>query len=159
MVIVLMRHGVAEDSGDDKPEEQRGLTTDSSRKIEHMARFVSGKIRKAHAIYSSPFARACETARRVAEAHDGNPTIHVTPALAPGRTLAELYDHVQRNDVGGAAYYIGHEPQLTALMLELTNMRADGALALAEGACYGLEVNGSEQSAKLLWKLSPNMRT
>jgi phosphohistidine phosphatase len=154
MFIVLLRHGVAEEKGG-KPDRERRLTDEGNREMKRIARSLAALLPDADAIYSSPLVRACETAEWVAKAYGGKLRVETTTALEPGTDLGEFRALLERVE-SECAYYVGHEPHLTALMLDLTGIHA-GALSLKKGGCYGLQVKDKGTPARLRWMLAPEL--
>ncbi len=156
MLIILLRHGIAEPKGGDKPDADRTLTEEGNRKMKRMAKALAKRIPDADAIYSSPLARAFETAEWVAKAYDGTLTIDTATALMPGSDPAEFRDVLRRSSAT-CAYFVGHEPHLTSLMLALTGTETKGELELKKGGCYGLEIDDPEADARLQWMIPPRL--
>jgi phosphohistidine phosphatase len=154
MLIVLFRHGIAEDKDGGKPDEQRRLTREGHREVKRVARSLAKLLPDAGAIYSSPLIRAWETAEWVAKAYDRSMDIETTPVLAPGSDSGELRGLLRRATVE-CAYFVGHEPHLTSLMLALTDMRTGGELSLKKAGCYGLTLEDADATARLRWMLAP----
>lgn len=157
MLIVLLRHGIAEDKSVDKPDEERRLTREGNEKMKRVARALAEMLPDADAIYSSPLVRAYETAEWVAKAYGGKLEIETTAALAPGHDPAEFRDLLRRSGGKECAYYTGHEPHLTTLMLALTNMQIGGELSLKKGGCYGLDLDDPAATARLRFMLAPGL--
>jgi phosphohistidine phosphatase len=157
MLIVLLRHGIAEEKSADKPDEERRLTREGNEKMKRVARALAELLPDADAIYSSPLVRAYETAEWVAKAYGGQLEIETTSALAPGHHPSEFRDLLRRNGGHECAYYTGHEPHLTTLMLALTNMQSGGELSLKKGGCYGLELDDPAATARLRFMLAPGL--
>ncbi len=156
MLIILLRHGIAEPKGGGKPDADRTLTKEGHRKMKRVAKALAKRLPDADAIFSSPLARAFETAEWVAKASDGKLTIDTATALTPGSDPAEFRE-ILRRSTAACAYFVGHEPHLTSLMLALTGMEASGELALKKGGCYGLEIDGPDDAARLEWMIPPNL--
>ncbi|HEX7193122.1 MAG TPA: histidine phosphatase family protein [Thermoanaerobaculia bacterium] len=157
MLIILLRHGIAEDKVAGKPDEERHLTRDGNEKMKRVAKALAKLFPDAGAIYSSPLVRAYETAEWVAKAYDGKLDVETTAALAPGHDPAEFRDLLRRGGAKECAYYTGHEPHLTALMLALTNIRSGADLSLKKGGCYGLELDAPTSPARLRFMLAPGL--
>lgn len=155
MLIILLRHGVAEEKGS-KPDRERRLTGDGNREMKKTAKGLAKRFPDADAIYSSPLVRAYETAEWVAKAYGGTLDIDTTAALEPGTAPEELRALLGRSDAE-CAYFVGHEPHLTTVMLDLTGMQASGKLALKKGGCYGVEWSGKDEPARLRWMLAPDL--
>jgi phosphohistidine phosphatase len=155
MLIVLLRHGIAEEKGTGKPDEERRLTREGNEKMKRVARALAKMFPDADAIYSSPLVRAYETAEWVAKAYDGRLQIDTTPALAPGHDADEFRALLRRAGAKECAYYTGHEPHLTSLMLALTETQTQSDLSLKKGGCYGLELDDPGATARLRFLLAP----
>jgi phosphohistidine phosphatase len=150
-LLVLLRHGIAEDAGR-KADEERRLTAEGNAKMQEIAAALARIVPDAEAIYSSPLVRARETAAWVAGAYGGRLAVTTTNVLAPGAGAAAF-----RHFLGGldaaSAYFVGHEPTLSEFTLDLAELRGD--LALKKGGCYGLRWNG--RRAALEWMLTPRL--
>jgi phosphohistidine phosphatase SixA len=106
----------------------------------------------AEAIYSSPLVRARETAAWVAGAYGGRLAVTTTPVLAPDTDVDAFRRFLDDADVA-TAYFVGHEPTLSDIMLGLTELR--GEVELKKSGCYGLRWNG--RRAALEWMLTPRI--
>ena len=153
MKIILLRHGIAEKKGG-KPDEERRLTDEGNQKMRTIARGLARLLPDAETVYSSPLVRAAETAEWVARAYGGKVQVETTDALKPGAG-AEAFRKLLRKSKTECAFFVGHEPDLTALMRDLTRMSSQGELELKKGGCYGLEADG--ELAKLVFMLTPSM--
>jgi phosphohistidine phosphatase len=147
--LVLLRHGIAEERGADKPDAERELTDEGHRRMKEIARGLRKLLPKVEAIYSSPLVRCQQTAAWVARAYDETLAFETTEALAPDGELASFRIQVRR------AILVGHEPTLTRFMLGLTRMKSD-ALELKKGGCYGIRVD-AQGAAHLEWMLPPRV--
>lgn len=152
--IVLLRHGIAEDKAPDKPDEQRKLTDTGKRRMKQIARTLARIFPEAQAIYSSPLVRALETSEAVVKAYGGELRTQTTDLLKPAadpddfrRLLGEITSEF--------AVFVGHEPNLSQIMFELTSMRAHSPIELKKGGCYGIRIDG--QTARLEWMLPPRV--
>ena len=157
MLIVLLRHGIAEDKSTDKPDEERRLTREGNGKMKRAAKALAKMLPDVNAIYSSPLVRAFETAEWVAKAYDRGIAIETTTALAPGHDPAEFRDLLRRTGIRECAYFTGHEPHLTTLMLALTSTETQSELSLKKGGCYGLELDDASATARLRFMLAPGL--
>ena len=157
MLIVLLRHGIAEEKGGGQPDDERRLTREGHEKMKRVGRALAEILPDADAIYSSPLVRAYETAEWVAKAYDGKLEIETTTALAPGHDPEEFRALLRRAGKKKCAYFVGHEPHLTSLMLALTSTHTEGELSLKKGGCYGLEIESADSAAQLRWMLAPGV--
>ena len=147
--IILLRHGIAEELCEDKPDEQRELTDDGHRKMKKIGRGLAELFPKAESIVTSPLRRAVQSAEWVVHAYDI--PLEISPALAPDSDEArfrELLGSVSAQ----RAIFVGHEPTLSAFMLALTGMT--GVIELKKGGCYGVRIDASGVG-HLEWMLPP----
>lgn len=155
-VIVLLRHGIAEEATEGKPDAERVLTPEGHARMMKLAGGLERAFPKAQVIYSSPLVRAMQTALWVSKAYRSRIKVNQTDALAPGASaeqLVELLKSVPERRI----IAVGHEPVLTndaVTLLGLTN--ASHGLELKKGACYALRLHGDQQ-ATLEWMLSPRI--
>jgi phosphohistidine phosphatase len=156
MLIILLRHGVAEERSPDVADAERRLTKKGKRKMKKVAKRMAKMLPDADALFSSPLVRAFETAECVAKAYDRKLEIETTPVLEPGASV-EDFRSLLRRSTASCAYFTGHEPHLTSLMLALTGLQNSGELALKKGGAYGLELDRSDGIARLRWMLAPKL--
>ncbi|MGA7616964.1 MAG: phosphohistidine phosphatase SixA [Thermoanaerobaculia bacterium] len=154
MLIVLFRHGIAEKKDGEKPDEERRLTDEGHRKMKRISKRVAKMIPDADAIYSSPLLRAWETAEWLQKRYERKLEIQSADALEPGRDPEEFRALLRRSS-SSCAFFVGHEPHLSSLMLALTKMHPESEVALKKGGCYGLEMDGPDDVARLRFMLEP----
>jgi len=153
--VVLLRHGIAEPHGSRADDDARELTETGHRRMKQIARRLAENFPKAAAIYSSPLIRATQTAHWVAKAYDGRLEVKLAPALVPTAETAEARAFLE--SLGEARVIcVGHESNLSELMLALTSMRADGGIELKKGGCYGVRI-AENGAAQLEWMLPPRV--
>lgn len=145
--LILLRHGIAEDAKEGQDDLDRRLTVKGRRRMESIAAGLARVFPEAGAVYSSPAVRAMQTADPVAKAYELK--IRKSDALAPGKPPRKLIDEVDVDH----AIFVGHEPTLSSLMLELTG--AHGNFELKKGGCYGIAFDGDE--GRLEWVLTPRV--
>ncbi|MBV8518390.1 MAG: histidine phosphatase family protein [Acidobacteria bacterium] len=150
-LLILLRHGIAEDKGH-KADAERRLTAEGNAKMQEIAKTLARLVPEAEAIYSSPLVRARETGAWVAEAYGGKLAFYITDALVPGSD-PDAFREFLHDVKEPAAYFVGHEPTLSAFMLSLTGMSGD--VDLKKGGCYGLRWSG--RHASLEWMLPPRL--
>jgi phosphohistidine phosphatase len=150
--IVLVRHGIAEDKGT-KADADRELTDAGVEKMKEIAMALARIVPDADTIYSSPLVRAKQTAELVARAFDPPLAITETEALTPRARIAafrELLSHAG----GETIICVGHEPNLSMILNELTGMPPD-SVNLKKGGSYALRMTGPD--AQLEWMLAPRI--
>jgi phosphohistidine phosphatase len=155
-VIVLLRHGIAEEPTAGKTDAERVLTPEGHARMMKLASGLERAFPKAQIIYSSPLVRATQTAQWVSKAYRSRVKVNQTEALAPGATPEEFIEFL-RKVPERRIIAVGHEPVLThhaVALLGLTSARH--GLELKKGACYALRLHGDED-AVLEWMLSPRI--
>lgn len=158
MMLYLVRHALAEESGAAGEDETRRLT-DKGR--EHACKVGAGLCAVAAApnlILSSPLPRAAETARMLAEAFPAHPPVRLLADLAagipPAPALAAILPHSRHEEV----LVVGHEPQLSAIAAILLCGESGGMhLRMRKLACVALEVpvgRIAPRAAELHWMMT-----
>jgi phosphohistidine phosphatase len=152
--IVLLRHGIAEDRTVDKPDAERKLTEAGKRRMKKIAKSLARNFPEAEVLISSPLVRAVETAEAVAKAYGGELRMETTELLEPGADVRD-FRRLLADTKAQFAIFVGHEPNLTKIMLDLTAMRSHNDIELKKGGCYGLRVE--DNAAHLEWMLPPKI--
>lgn len=152
--VVLLRHGLAEERGPDKPDEERSLTAEGHSRMKEIARGLESVFPRAEAISSSPLVRAMQTALWVSKGYRSRIEVQTTGALSPGSDPSELPSLIDSMPVR-RMILVGHEPNLTQGLLALLGTR-ELHLELKKGGCYGVRLH-ADGSASLEWLLSPKV--
>jgi phosphohistidine phosphatase len=150
--LVLLRHGIAEDKSAEKPDAERELTEEGRRRMKRIAKSLARLFPEAESIYSSPLVRCVQTAKVVAKAYDEKLEITLSDALRPEGSPGDVRKLVAARKID-YAIFVGHEPNLSEILLDLTKMRGD--IELKKGGCYGIAFDGT--AARLEWMLSPRV--
>ncbi len=151
--IVLLRHGIAEETSARKADADRELTAEGRRKMKDVARAFAEIFPEAEAIYSSPLVRAVQTAEAVVNAYREKLRVQITDSLRPQANPREFRKFLDQIE-GDFAIFTGHEPNMTEFMLHLTAMPPSG-LSLKKGGFYGVRFEGG--SAHLEWMVPPRV--
>lgn len=85
-------------------------------------------------VWTSPLARAVQTAELVAGALQSDVCIEIVPALAPDGSPREVEAAVRAQDPGAAVMIVGHEPSLSGVGVLLSGAPDFEVLAKAEAA-------------------------
>ena len=113
-LLLLLRHGIAEDHSADRSDDARRLTGEGKRKLREVVAGMRVLELPVGAILTSPLRRAVETAEIVAAEYQ-RAVVEEIDALAPGgdpdRVLAALAPH---RDCEGIVL-VGHQPDLGEL--------------------------------------------
>lgn len=143
MLVILMRHGIAEDGDDDAA---RRLTAEGRERVLQMAQLLGRLGLVPGAILTSPRVRARETAEIVAAHFARTGATRESAALDMNGTWDEFAAMLERErqtlgDEGGILLATGHQPHLgvmTSQAVEGTRLGFD----LRKGACVGLRFEG-----------------
>jgi phosphohistidine phosphatase len=138
--LYLVRHGVAEERGEEWPDDtKRPLTEDG---IERMRKAARGLARLGVTIdvaLASPLVRARETAQIVVDALHPRPMLVVADSLAPDGSftavMADLEKHARKTRLA----LVGHEPGIGELAARLIGSRH--AIEFKKGAICRIDVD------------------
>ena len=152
--VILLRHGIAEDKSEEKPDEDRELTGNGHARMKKNAQGLARIFPKADALYSSPLVRAVQTGMWVTKAYGGKLTLETIDALRHESDPAEIVEFV-RSLSAPRVILAGHEPHLTRTMAYWTGIGVT-SFELRKGGCYCLRVEDSGPAA-LEWMLPPRI--
>ena len=123
--LYLVRHGIAEERGDDWPDDsKRPLTGAGMAKLRKEARGLVALAVEIDQIVTSPLVRTRQTADILAEAFKNKPGIAASDALAPAGTPAAVMQEIARHVRKGRIALVGHEPNLGELAAQLIGAKA-----------------------------------
>lgn len=161
--LLLLRHGIAEERSDAKPDHERALTPKGIRRTTEALTGLAALGWRADTALHSPWRRAAETARLLTDALGG--ALVVYPPLAADPSVETLAG-VPRV---GVVALVGHEPWLGALASLLvtgSTLHADqfpfkkaGVLVLHGSGAPGTYVLEGMYGPKLLRRLGPSSAT
>ncbi|HSP15534.1 MAG TPA: phosphoglycerate mutase family protein [Thermoanaerobaculia bacterium] len=152
--LVLLRHGISEDSEEGKSEEERALTSEGHAHMKQIAKGLERAFPKALAIYSSPLLRSTQTALWVSKGYRSRVKVHTVDALRPGAPTSEFRDFIEGIQER-RAIIVGHEPNLSTIVMQLIGL-STGNVELKKGGCYGVRLR-ADGVAALEWLLSPRI--
>lgn len=152
--LLLVRHGIAEEPGEGKRDFDRSLTPDGQAKMKEISKAIGKLFPKAQLIIASPYVRAAQTALFLSKSFESGMEVKTSELLVPASTRSDfrklLEETKQRRVI-----IVGHEPNLTEAMLELTGLKS-GMLELKKGGCYGVALDASGHGT-LEWLLPPRV--
>jgi phosphohistidine phosphatase len=157
MRVILFRHGPARNhAANYEDDSKRPLTARGAAKTRRAARGLARIERSVTAVWTSPYTRADQTARMVAEAL-GSPLEQVEE-LTPAGSQRKLLEALARLGASDTVVLVGHEPYLGKLA---TSLLFGAALALPlkkAGAC-AIEIDGAPRpgAGRLQWFLAPRL--
>jgi len=115
VLLMLLRHGIAEALSASRPDEDRRLTGEGKRRVREVAAGMRALELPVEAILTSPLRRAEETARIVAEVYERIGGLEVTRALAPGSGADKVFAALSSCTSAAGVVLVGHEPDLGEL--------------------------------------------
>ena len=153
MDIFIVRHGIAEEVSSDGSDESRELTSEGKKKMKESSAGFARLERKVDRIYSSPLARARQTAEILANALDRK--VEEMKELAPGHSPAQVC-HKLKQLKAGSVMVVGHEPNCSELASYLLLGSGGVSIEFKKGAICLIESRDAEPgSGDLILHLSP----
>ena len=155
-MLYLVRHAAAEETRAGKPDAERALTEEGTRKFRRAAAGIVKLVSEAppSLIFASPALRARQTAEILHEAFDRakiRTEVRFSETLLDVKHLGQLLKEAR----GKTAMAVGHEPILSLWIGELCFGTA-GNVAFKKGALAGLELKAG-QRAELVYLLQPGI--
>jgi len=122
--LYLIRHGIAEDRGDQWPDDnKRPLTEDGMERLRREARGLACLGVTFDVMLTSPLVRTRQTAEVIASAFDARPHIVAADSLAPGGTFQAVAADLEKHAKKTRLALVGHEPDIGALAARLVGAR------------------------------------
>ncbi len=156
--LYLIRHGVAEERGEDWPDDsKRPLTSEGISRLQKAARWLNAIGVTFDQIVSSPLVRARQTADVFSQDLKSKPPIATSDALAPAgappAVIQEITKHVRKARVA----LVGHEPNLGELAALLIGARRP--LEFKKGGICRIDFDmlPPKGGGMLRWFLTPKM--
>lgn len=155
MLLVIFRHGPAEEKSPGESDDVRALTREGARKVRQAGKGLRRLIRRPELILTSPKRRAVQTAEILGKIFRRKP-----------QEMAELASQDAEGILRGLGEYradpmliVGHEPVLSELIgLLCFGVQREGAVELKKAGCAGVEVERTGPSARgqgrLLWLMT-----
>jgi phosphohistidine phosphatase len=150
MLICFLRHGEADWPEWAKPDDERPLTRKGRKEVKRVAKFLARLKFCPDIILTSPLPRARQTAEHAAEELDCK--VQVEPQLAHGFNLERLQATLGKMDAS-CAMIVGHEPDFSAVIKELTGAK----VKLAKAGVALIETDRDCRSGQLRWLFPPKL--
>ena len=159
MNLYIVRHAIAVERGTPGYEDdgQRPLTDEGRKKMKKITKGLHRLGIELDAILTSPYVRARDTAKILAERFDMTDRIFFSENLIPpGSFEALVFEIHEKYDLGNVAL-VGHEPMLSSLISWLMTGNTDARMTLKKGGVARLSSNTLHQDgrATLEWLLAP----
>ena len=161
MNIYIVRHAIAVERGTEgyDDDSQRPLTDTGRKKMKKIAKGLERLGIKLDVILTSPYVRARDTAKILADRFDMMDKIYFTDNLIPpGNFESLIFEIHEKYDVGSIAL-VGHEPMLSSLVSWLTTGDTDSRITMKKGGVAFLISDSLYQDgrATLEWLLTPSL--
>ena len=156
--LYLVRHAIAEERGDDWPDDsKRPLTDKGIAKMRQAVEGLDALDTGIEVVVTSPLVRARQTADLLVEGLKPKPSLDVLPALAPGETPANVAEALAAYAGRNAIALVGHEPGLGELGGWLIG--ANAPIVFKKGGACRIDVASlpPERYGQLVWLATPRM--
>jgi phosphohistidine phosphatase len=157
MQLYFVRHGKAVASEEwTGAEHDRPLTADGRDEMRQAARGLRRLGIAPEAIYTSPLARAKETAELIAATLDV--PLSEQAELEPGARLEDVASLVAARPDASALLFAGHEPDFSEMIGQLIGVLGTAHVEMKKGACCRVDASGTpplEGQGTLIWLLTP----
>lgn len=160
MNLYFLRHGIAvdrADSGKPSDDRERALTPKGIKRMRKAAKGLVTLSLSFDRILTSPFERARQTAKIVAEALRSEDRLEEVQELAPDQSVQDLLSGLAKYSGDKNILLVGHEPLLSSTVSFFLSGKAGAEVLLKKGGLCCLEVDGvpPRESAVLHWALTP----
>jgi phosphohistidine phosphatase len=162
MYLLVVRHAIAEDretfAQGEQDDSLRPITKEGRTKMRQGARGLRALVPAIDLLATSPFTRALQTARIVAQEYgdiEPQQVDALVPEAKPDALLRWFAEQTDRQTVA----VVGHEPHLSGLVSWLlTGRRGRTILVIKKGAACLLELAEAPAAGKamLLWSVTPS---
>ncbi len=116
MELYLLRHGIAENIvPGQQADSERSLTEEGIKKMQKAARGMKSFVDVFDTIISSPYLRAEQTARIVAEEYNCVSKLEQSKYFVPDTSIKKMLDHLDEQSFNDRVLIVGHEPSISAL--------------------------------------------
>ena len=159
MNLYIVRHAIAVEHGTPGYEDdsQRPLTDNGRKKMKKISRSLDRLGIQLDVILTSPYVRARDTAKILADRFSMTDKIYLSENLIPpGNFEALVFEIHEKYDLANVAL-VGHEPMLSSLISWLTTGETEARIRLKKGGVAFLSSDSLFQDgrAALQWLLTP----
>jgi phosphohistidine phosphatase len=160
MNLYFMRHGIAADRADGgagSGDRERPLTPKGIKRMHKAAKGLIALSLSFDRILTSPFERARQTAKIVAQALQLEDRVEEIEQLSPDQSVQDLLAALVAYAGQKEILLVGHEPLLSSTISFLLSGKAGAEIRLKKGGLCCLEVASvpPRESAVLHWALTP----
>jgi len=158
MQLYILRHGIAEDAGPGRSDEERALTGEGKDKLRRVLDRAQRAGTTPTLILTSPYVRAVQTARLAAQHLGCRHEPVETDALVPSGSPLRVWEEIRAHHAEEQLLLSGHEPLLSQLVSYLLDSPAL-AVDMKKGAMVRIQLErfGPEPHGILVWMLTPKL--
>ena len=121
-----MRHGYAGNRlSDPMKDTKRQLTVSGKKEVVEIAKSLKKLGVKFNVIFSSPLARAFQTAKIIAEEYKLTEQIEQSEDLKPNGSKDSLYNKLSKLNIDSVILIVGHEPYLSSMINDIISSNND----------------------------------
>jgi len=160
MELFIVRHGIAEPlgKGNEFSDEKRVLTAEGRNRMREIVKGLTKQGIEVDSIFSSPLARALETAEILASAVGFNKKdIKTTENLSPGAPCEKLFAEIKSRPGAESLALVGHQPDLGILVSKIIHGTGYASVQLKKGSICCINVTETVPTIRgdLMWLLTP----
>ena len=120
MDLFILRHGYAGNRlSDPIKDTKRELTVSGKKEVVEIAKSLKKLGVKFNVIFSSPLARAFQTAKIIAEEYKLTKQIEQSEELKPNGSKDFLYNKLSKLNIDSVILIVGHEPYLSSMINDI----------------------------------------
>lgn len=156
--LLLVRHAIAEERGEDWPDDSvRPLTAKGIARMREIAAGLMALDETTPVVLTSPFTRASQTARVLAAEWTPTPKVSTLEALAPGHTPSVTAAALATLKAPVRVALVGHEPDLGQFAAWLIGSRTP--VMFKKGGVARIDVPSwpPTRGGSLIWLAQPKM--
>ena len=156
-----MRHGDAGNRlSDPIKDTKRQLTVSGKKEVIEIAKSLKKLGVKFNLIYSSPLARAFQTAKIIAEENKFTKQIEQSEELKPNGSKDFLYNKLSKLNIDSVILIVGHEPYLSSMINDIiSNNKNSINIILKKAGLSRIKITSTVPTLKgeLRWLLTPRI--
>ena len=126
MDLFILRHGYAGNRlSNPMKDTKRQLTVSGKKEVVEIAKSLKKLGVKFNVIFSSPLARAFQTAKIIAEEYKLTEQIEQSEDLKPNGSKDSLYNKLSKLNIDSVILIVGHEPYLSSMINDIISSNND----------------------------------
>ena len=161
MDLFILRHGDAGNRlSDPIKDTKRQLTVSGKKEVVEIAKSLKKLGVKFNLIYSSPLARAFQTAKIIAEEYKFTKQIEQSEELKPNGSKDFLYNKLSKLNIDSVILIVGHEPYLSSMINDIiSNNKNSNNIILKKAGLSRIKITSTVPKLKgeLRWLLTPRI--